>query len=100
MRFPSSRNSFLSAFGGSKEAEIWFLKAFGGSQDAKIDRKLSSEHVKNEKCENVYFLYPSHQKSMFLGPNGGQDGAQMKSKIDFYSLEIILGLKIDLRCEF
>ena len=71
MRIPSSRNLFWDHFGGPKEA--------------KIDQKSSSEDVKNEKSENVDFVDPSHQKSMFLGPNGGQDGAQMRSKIDFYS---------------
>ena len=71
MRFPSSRHSFLDHFGGPKET--------------KIDKKSSSDDVKNEESENVDFWYPSNEKSMFLDPNGGQDGAQMRSKIDFYS---------------
>ena len=71
MRILSSRNSFWDHFGGPKEA--------------KIDQKSSSDDVKNEKSENVDFVDPSHAKSMFLDPNGGQDGAQMRSKIDFYS---------------
>ena len=62
-----------------------FLEAIGGPKEAKIDQTSSSDDVKNEKSENVDFVDPSHQKSMFLGPNGGQDGAQMRSKIDFYS---------------
>ena len=71
MRIISSRNSFLDHFGGPKEV--------------KIDQKSSSDDVKNEKSENIDFVDPSHQKSMFLGPNGSQDGDQMRSKIDFYS---------------
>ena len=71
MRLVSSRHRFLDPFGGPKEA--------------KIDQKSSSDDVKNERSENVDFVYPSHAKSMFLGPNGGQDGGQMRSKIDFYS---------------
>ena len=71
MRITSSRNSFLDHFGGPKEA--------------KINQTSSSDDVKNEKNENVDFVYPSHAKSMFLGPNGGQDGGQMRSKIDLYS---------------
>ena len=62
-----------------------FLDLFGRPTEAKIDQKSSSDDVKNEKSENVDFVDPSHQKSMFLGPNGGQDGGQMRSKIDFYS---------------
>ena len=61
MRPPSSRHRFLEPFGGPKEA--------------KIDQKSSSDDVKNEKSENVDFVDPSHQKSLFLAPNGGQDGA-------------------------
>ena len=71
MRVRSSRNSFLDHFGGPKEA--------------KIDQKSSSDDVKNEKSENVDFVDPSHQKSLLLGPNGSQDGAQMESGINFYS---------------
>ena len=71
MRILSSRNSFLDHFGGPKET--------------KIDQKSSSDDVKNEKSENVDFVHPSHAKSMFLGPNRTQDGAQMRFKIDFYS---------------
>ena len=71
MRITSSRNSFLDPFGSSK--------------DVKIDQKSGSDDVKNGKSENVDFVDPSHAKLMFLGPNGGQDGAQMTSKIDFYS---------------
>ena len=62
-----------------------FLEDLGGLKEAKIDQTSSSDDVKNEKSENVDFSYPSHQKSMFLDPNGGQDGAQMRSNIDFYS---------------
>ena len=71
MRMRSSRNSFLDHFGGPKEA--------------KIDERSSSDDVKNDNSENVDFWYPSNEKSMFLGPNGAQDGGQMRSKIDFYS---------------
>ena len=71
MRSLSSRNSFLDHFGGPKEA--------------KIDQKSSSDDVKNEKRENVDFVYPSHQKSMFLGPNGGPVGAKMQFKLVFFS---------------
>ena len=73
MRFPSSHNSFLDHFGSPKEA--------------KIDQKSSSDDVKNEKSENVDFVDPSHQKSMFLGPNGGQDGGQMSLKSIFIAIE-------------
>ena len=55
MRVCSSRNSFLDHFGGSKEV--------------KIDQKSGSDDVKNENSENVDFVYLSHAKSMFLGPN-------------------------------
>ena len=41
MRFLSSRNSLLDAFGGPKEA--------------KDDQKSSSDDIKNEKSENVDF---------------------------------------------
>ena len=41
--------------------------------------------LRMEKSENVDFWHPSHQKSMFLGANGGQDGAQMRIKTDFYT---------------
>ena len=71
MRLPSSRNSFLDHFGAPKEV--------------KINQKTSSDDAKNEKSENVDFVGPSHQKSVFLGPNGGQDGAQMRITVDFYS---------------
>ena len=71
MRILSSRNSFLDHVGGPKEA--------------KIDKKSILDDVKNEKSENVDFVDPSHAKSMFLGPNGGENVGQMRSKIDFYS---------------
>ena len=71
MRILSSRDSFLDHFGDPKEV--------------KIDQKSSSDDVKNERSENVDFWYPSLAKSMFWGPNEGQDGGQMSSEIDFYS---------------
>ena len=58
-RLLSSRNLFLGPLGSPKEV--------------KINEKLSSEDVENKKVK------------MFLGPNGGQEGAQMGSKVDFYS---------------
>ena len=71
MRIPSSRNSFWDHFGGPKEA--------------KIDQKSSSDDVKNEESEKLDFLHLSHAKSLLLGANGGQDGAQMRIKTDFYT---------------
>ena len=73
MRFLRSRNSLLDHFGGPKEA--------------KIDQKSSSDDVKNEKSENVDCWYPSHQKSMSLGPNRRQDGTQMSLKSIFITIE-------------
>ena len=73
MRILSSSNSFLDHFGDPKEV--------------KFDQKSSSDDVKNEKSENFDFVYPSHAKSMFLGPNGGQDGGQMDLKSIFIAIE-------------
>ena len=57
----------------------------GRPQEAKIQQKSHVVFVKSTKSENVDFVDPSLAKSMFLGPNGGQDGGQMMSEIDFYS---------------
>ena len=62
-----------------------FLDAFGGPKEAKIDQTSSSDDVKNEKSENVDFVYPSHAKSILLGSYGGQDRAPMRAISEFYS---------------
>ena len=72
MRILSSSNSFWDHFGGPKEA--------------KINQKSSSDDVRNEKSENVDFVHPSLAKSLFLDPNGAQDGAQMGSRINFFMM--------------
>ena len=61
------------------------MDRFGGPKESKIEWKPRSRNVQNEKSENVDFCYPSHQKSMVLGPNGSRDEAQMGFKTDFYT---------------
>ena len=70
-RFDSSRLRFWDSCGGSKEA--------------KIHQKSSSEDDQTENRENTDFVDPSLIKSLLFGPNGGQDGAQRESRINFYS---------------
>ena len=71
IRFPSSRNSFLDAFGGPNAA--------------KINQKSSSDDVKSENNENIDFLHPSLAKSLLLGSDGSQDRGLMRAISEFYT---------------
>ena len=62
-----------------------FRRLQGGPQEFRIDSNSILVGVKHKKSENVDFVNPSHVKSLLLGPNGDQDGAQMESGINFYS---------------
>ena len=42
-----------------------------------MNQKSDSDIVEHEKRENLNFVYPSLAKSLFLSPNGCQDGASM-----------------------
>ena len=71
MGFPSSRHRFLDPFGGPKEA--------------RIDQKLSSDDVTNEKSEKVDFVHPSLAKSLLLGSCQAQQRVPMITINEFYS---------------
>ena len=68
-RLASSRNSFLDPFGGSK--------------NAKINHNLILDNDKQEESEKVDFVHPSHAKSLFFDPYGGQDRASMRAISEF-----------------
>ena len=42
--------------------------------------------LKLKKTKMMIFDTPSLAKSLFLGPNGAQDGAQMGSRINFFMM--------------
>ena len=62
-----------------------FLDPFGGPKEARIDQKLSSDDVTNEKSEKVDFVHPSLAKSLLLGSCQAQNRASMRAINEFYS---------------
>ena len=62
-----------------------FLEPFGEPKGVKIDQKSSLDEDKNEESEKVDFVHPSHAKSLFLGPYGGQDRGPKRAISEFYS---------------
>ena len=48
-------------------------------------QSADAEEADNEESEDAHFLYLCFAQTLLLDPNGGQDGTQMTSKIDFYS---------------
>ena len=62
-----------------------FLDLFGGPKEARIDQKLSSDDVTNEKSEKVDFVHPSLAKSLLLRSYEGHDRAPMRAISEFYS---------------